>query len=70
MTDKKIRAIHKGIQLPTAEDEVKVPNPKNTGELMEGVITDETVMELINIVGGRILADLQTDIKGIVKTVI
>ena len=25
--DTKIRAIHKGIQLPTAEDEVKVPNP-------------------------------------------
>jgi hypothetical protein len=27
MVDKRVRAIHKGIQLPIAEDEVKVPNP-------------------------------------------
>jgi len=53
-----------------ARNGIKVPNQHNTGELMEGVITNETVGELIEIVGGRLLADLQTDIRGIVKTVL
>ena len=38
---------------------IMVPNRFNNGELMKGVITDETLKELLNIVGNGILKELK-----------
>ena len=48
MVDKKVRAIHKGIQLPTAEDEVKVPNPNlvSAVEVLLDYVKNCTVTEV------------------------
>lgn len=49
---------------------IRVPNRHNTGQLMKGVITDDTLTELLGIVGTAIINNLRDDLKPVGKTLV
>jgi hypothetical protein len=68
--DKGLKMSPFAVAYEIARKGITVPNRHNTGELMKGVITNETLNELLTIVGTAVIKNLRDDLKPVGKTLV